>query len=94
MTSRALKIKLTSVQKRIMAYVEVNPGQTATEIAKACGAWAPTVSSFLNKQVKAKELVRKKGIGPRGGYGYAKAVPPVLIPRKSVWERLSGEDPV
>jgi len=81
----------TALNQRILRYVEANPGKTATEIAKAAGGWAPTVSSFLTKQVRVGVMFRKKGIGPRGGFGYSMPKP---APRKSVWERLSEDDPV
>lgn len=32
-----------------------------------------TVSSLLNKLTKSGDVVRVYGVGPRGGYGYARA---------------------
>ena len=43
---------------------------TATDLAKLIERPLPSVSSLLKRMVDAGELRRRKGKGPRGGYGY------------------------
>lgn len=61
---------MATLGQKLLTYVEANPGQTATQIARAVRAHLPSVSGVLNMYVKKQVLRRTDGGGPRGGYVY------------------------
>ena len=61
-----------NTRERILDCVRYPIGyvRTATRIANYCEAPLANVSSLLTKMCKQGLLLRTKGYGPRGGYGY------------------------
>lgn len=43
---------------------------TTAEIAGALGEKPGNISSLLRRMTDSREIIRVKGFGPRGGYGY------------------------
>lgn len=62
--------------KRVTFYIAYNPWQSATQIAKALNLKPGVVSGTLKLLTEKRQLVRKPGCGPRGGFGYWLADPP------------------
>ena len=79
-----------SIEKRVLEYVDLHPGKTATQVAHALRARPGTVSGILNRLSKAKGgLKRVDGVGPRGGYGYYPSDFDFEATPKTIWERIS-----
>jgi predicted transcriptional regulator len=76
------------VKDRILAVVQGTPGISACEVAKALGLGTPSVSTRLHKMYKSGLLIRKEGLGPRGGYGYFAVASPETFTRKSRFSRI------
>lgn len=73
-------MRRSPVRTKILALLDsywLTPGSagtrqthTATEVARSVGHSVASVSSILRKLVAEGKVVRVKGAGPRGGYGY------------------------
>jgi predicted transcriptional regulator len=74
---------------RLIEYVALHPGLSATQIAKELKLESGTISGMLVKLVGQKLLTRKPGLGPRGGYGYFSPTPPKT---KTSWQRILADD--
>jgi len=74
---------------RLVEYVALHPGLTATQIAKELGREPGTISGILRRLCDQKLLTRKDGVGPRGGYGYFSPTPPKT---KTSWQRILADD--
>jgi hypothetical protein len=74
---------------RLVEYVALHPGLSATQIAKAVGAKSGTISGQLHLLCHQKRLTRKPGLGPRGGYGYFSPTPPKT---KTAWQHILADD--
>ena len=81
-----------SIRARILPFVEICPGQTATQIAAVLGEKANSVSSMLRKLVNEGFLVEVPGAGPRGGSGFILPAHVVMTPRRTAWEHILDED--
>lgn len=93
-TGRPWDTKAVQTQiQRVVLYIQDNPWQSASQIAKALGLKSGVVSGCLKLMEEKRWLVRKPGCGPRGGMGYN--LHPKCIPRRrpglSWHERLLRE---
>jgi len=66
--------KPATLKDEIRAVLDARKLQTATEISAQTTGHLSSVSSALNKMVKAGEVLRLNAVGIRGGYGYVLAV--------------------
>ncbi len=61
---------MKSIRNSVIDLLHGLPPLTAIEIAGVLDEKLSSVSSVLKKMVDNKTLKRRKGVGPRGGYGY------------------------
>lgn len=80
-----------TVPYNILWHIHWNPGQSATQIAKATGRKASSLSSLLHKASVAGIITRAAKGGPRGGYTYT-LTNPLPDDRRTAWEHLLEDD--
>jgi hypothetical protein len=57
-------------RERVCLFVRDHPGATVLQVARALGLSDYRAGPHLVAEVKAGRMVREKGCGPRGGFGY------------------------
>jgi len=60
----------SSIRDRLVRQVQKTPGKSATQLAKLVDAKVESASSILKRLSDQGVLVRRDGLGPRGGFCY------------------------
>jgi predicted transcriptional regulator len=85
-------MKVSDKEREVIEFVNGHPGMTATELSKMLHKKLATFSGQLTKMCNGGLLVRRDGVGPRGGYGYFTLPTRDKDQDMTAWQHIMADD--